>query len=981
MPIADTDPANSHSDSRYPDSVRQQLQLSLERLHSSLQEQQLEARFKELTETRVSQLHKTLLASDYVSGQLERTPALLFDLLESGDLERTCSREDFRQKAAAELAAIEDESALTVRLRQIRRREMVRIIWRDVTGLARFQETASDLSYLADACIEQTLQVLYPMLEAEWGRAYYPDSGKPMPLVVLGMGKLGAEELNLSSDIDLMFAFSDEGETRGGRRALAHRDYFMRVGQKLIKALDENTALGFVFRVDMRLRPYGASGALALSFRAMERYYEEQGREWERYAMIKARAIGSDNGDGARLLQALKPFVYRRYVDFGVIESLRDLKKLINQEVLRKGNQENVKTGAGGIREVEFIAQVFQLIRGGQDVELQQRNLLRVMEVIRDLELLPMDVVLSLCDDYIFLRNVEHRIQALQDRQTQLLPADEDDRSRIALGLGFADWSAFHQALKQVRQRVRTHFDNLIAAPHEQEEVEVLDQAVSLWISDQPEEDALDDLKQLGFNQVSQVLERLQEFRYCRQVTHMQAVARERLDRLMPMLINACAHQENPGLTLDRVLRLLESITRRSAYIALLVENPGSLDRLAMLFGASPWVADIIARYPLLLDTLLNEATLLSPPDKDSLQHELRQTLLRIPEDDLERQMDALRQFKLTHVLRVAASELAETLPIMKVSDYLTWLAEVLLQAVLELAWRQMVEKHGTPSREDGELCSPDFIIVGYGKVGGIELSYQSDLDLVFIHDAAGAGSTDGEKSIENGVFFTRLGQRIIHILTTKMASGELYEADMRLRPSGNSGLLVSSLKAFGEYQHKQAWNWEHQALVRSRVVAGCPRLANRFNELRAAILSETRDEQKLKQEVVAMRVKMLGHLSTYKDVELNEERFGEEQVFDLKHDPGGIVDIEFLGQYLVLRWARERPALCRWTDNMRILDSALQEGLLDRDQVGCLQSAYLQYRSQTHVLALQNSKGKVSAHRFVGERRQVRQIWHETLD
>ena len=802
-----------------------------------------------------------------------------------------------------------------------------------------------------------------------------------MPMVVLGMGKLGACELNLSSDIDLMFAYAHEGETRGGRRSLAHRDFFTRLGQKLIKALDENTVDGFVFRVDMRLRPYGSSGALALNFRAMESYYEEQGREWERYAMIKARAIGSDNGDGDELLRRLRPFVYRRYVDFGVIESLRELKKLINQEVLRKGNEDNVKTGAGGIREVEFIAQVFQLIRGGQDVALQQRNLMQVMGIIRDLELLPAAVIQSLCDDYVLLRNVEHRIQALQDRQTQLLPTDPLQQARIAVGMGYADWAGFYQVLGQARQRVRSHFDALIAAPQDQDEVVVRDQAVALWMTEQSGAEGQEDLQALGFRALESSWHLLHEFRTSRQVTHQQAVGRERLDKLMPMLINACAQQADPDLTLQRVLRLVEAILRRSAYIALLVENPHSLERLAMLFAASPWVADTIARYPMLLDTLLNEATLLNPLDVDTLKNELRQVLLRIPEDDLERQMDALRQFKHSHVLRVAASEIAETLPLMKVSDYLTWLAETLLQAVLELAWHQMVDKYGRPTRADGTPCEQDFIIVGYGKVGGIELSYSSDLDLVFIHDADSSGVTDGDKSIDNNVFFARLGQRIIHILTSKMASGELYETDMRLRPSGNSGLLVSSLKAFQDYQENNAWNWEHQALVRARVVAGCPRLARRFAEVREAVLSRPRDEAQLRQEVVAMREKMLGHLSTYKELELNEARLAADCSFDLKQDPGGIVDIEFLAQYLVLRWSAQKPAMTRWTDNMRILDSALEQAILSAEQVTALQNAYLLYRSQTHALALQHGSGKVSAEQFVEQRRQVREIWRKTFN
>jgi len=964
---------------RFPEPVQPLLQTQLQRLQEALAEAELPP-LQQLDATLCRELEDCLLASDYVAEQLIRHPEMLSALVASGELHQSFSAHHYQSSLSERLANVADEPALGKALRLFRRWHMVRIIWRDSTGLANYQETVADLSQLADACIAGALQILYDLMAPQFGIPYYPKSDQVMPMVVLGMGKLGARELNLSSDIDLIFAYGAEGETRGSGRALAHRDYFMRLGQKLIKALDENTVDGFVFRVDMRLRPYGASGALALNFRAMEGYYEEQGREWERYAMIKARAIGRDDGAGDVLLQRLKPFVYRRYVDFGVIESLRELKKLINQEVLRRGNEDNVKTGAGGIREVEFIAQVFQLIRGGQDVELQQRNLLQVMGIIRDLGLLPAAVVRELCDDYVFLRNVEHRIQALQDRQTQLLPADPLQQARIACGLEFDDWAAFYQALSAARQRVRSHFDNLIAAPKDQEEVVVRDQAASLWLGQQDDEAGREDLQQLGFARVEDSCNLLREFRDSRHVLHLQAIGRERLDRMMPLLINACALQADPDLTLARVLPLVESILRRSAYIALLVENPRALERLAMLCAASPWVAETIARYPMLLDTLLNEATLLQPLDVDTLRDELRQVLLRIPEDDLERQMDALRQFKHAHVLRVAASEIAGTLPLMKVSDYLTWLAETLLEAVLELSWRQMVEKYGRPARLDGSPCEMDFIIVGYGKVGGIELSYSSDLDLVFIHDADTNGETDGEKSIDNSVFLARFGQRIIHILTSRMASGELYQADLRLRPSGNAGLLVSSLKAFEEYQQDKAWNWEHQALVRARVVAGCPALAQRFQQVRDGILGKPREASVLQQEVVEMREKMLGHLSTYKELELNPDRLGADSEFDLKHDPGGIVDIEFLTQYLVLRWARERPILTRWTDNMRILDSVREAGLLSSDEVAALQNAYLLYRSQNHSLALQNQSGKVSADQFMDERRLVREIWRKTF-
>lgn len=961
-----------------PEPLRAHVEQQRALLVDALQEQQITLT---LDAGQQQQLVQVLTASDYVAKQLQRYPQLLADLLSSGELTRSFTASEYDARLRAALATLTDENQLSQTLRQIRRREMIRIIWRDTTGLAAFQETALDLSRFADACIDHALQKAYGLQAALSGTPLYKNSGQPMPLVVLGMGKLGALELNLSSDIDLIFAYAHEGETQGGPRSVDHREFFLRLGQRLIKLLDENTAEGFVFRVDMRLRPFGASGPLAMSFSAMENYYEEQGREWERYAMIKARDIGSDNGDGARLLAALRPFIYRRYVDFGVIESLRELKNLINQEVLRRGKEDNVKTGAGGIREIEFIAQVFQLIRGGQETELQQRNLLTVLNVIRDLELLPDAIVKELRADYIFLRNIEHRIQALQDRQTQLLPGDDFNRLRIAFGLGFSDWESFYSALENARNRVRTHFANLIADSNKEEQEQVRDQAVNLWMQTETQEDGVQDLTELGYRDPADTWRLLSEMKSSKQVTHLQAVARERLDKLMPLLINACARQDNPDLALQRVLRLVEAVRRRSAYIALLVENPRSLHRLAMLFNASPWVADTMCRYPVLLDQLLNEATLLKPLTVDVLQNELRQFMLRVPEDDLERQMDTLRQFKNAHVLRVAASELAGTLPLMKVSDYLTWLAEAMLQTMFELAWRQMTEKFGRPQREPGVPCDPDFIIVGYGKVGGLELSYSSDLDLVFLHDAHPALETDGSSPLDNNVFFARLGQRIIHILTTRMASGELYEVDMRLRPSGNAGLLVSSLNAFKNYQEEQAWTWEHQALVRARVVAGCPRLKAKFEAERHAILAKPRDPAKLAADVRDMRAKMLANLSTYKNVaELDESLLTVDKEFDLKQDPGGIVDIEFLAQFLALRWSAEKPLLAKWTDNMRIFDEARDAGLLTVDEATDLQNAYLQLRSESHRRALQNAPSKVSGDQFTTERRRVREIWGKVL-
>ncbi|MCG8312624.1 MAG: bifunctional [glutamate--ammonia ligase]-adenylyl-L-tyrosine phosphorylase/[glutamate--ammonia-ligase] adenylyltransferase [Pseudomonadales bacterium] len=974
--------------SHWPDSVSEHLENQWQRLFDSCQShpQALDVLNKLKTE-QGNQLARVMIASDFVVDQWTRFPQLLADMEIQGDFNKRYQAGELRTALQQNLENVTEVKGLDKCLRDFRRRQMIRIIWRDLVGLADCVEVTQDLSDLADACIAETANRHYAWMQPTWGTPCYKkndqNSEQPMPMVILGMGKLGACELNLSSDIDLIFAFPYEGETQGGSRSLTHRDFFIRLGQRVIKSLDEINADGFVFRVDMRLRPYGSAGALALSFDAMETYYEEQGREWERYAMIKARPMGDDKGEGEKLLQRLRPFVYRRYIDFGVIESLREMKALINREVLRKGALDNVKTGSGGIREVEFIVQAFQLIRGGQDRELQERSLLKVLTLLVQLQLLPPQAEKELREAYLFLRNTEHRIQAQADRQTQNIPDTELGRLRLALSMGFAEWQPFQTALDKHRHQVRKHFESMIAAESEQEQGDLDNQeAKSLWLDNLAQDERVEMLVSLGFTatDLEQIWSFINDLREDKVVEHLQPVPRQRLDKLMPLILCACGDQSESLVALERVMPLIKAILRRSAYMSLLVENHQCLARLAQLCSASPWVAELMARYPVLLDELIDPNSLYSPPPLAALQNELRQLMLRIPEDDFEQQMECLRQFKNVHLLRVAASEITGSLPLMKVSDYLTWTAETILQEVLNLAWKQMVAKHGRPLKEDGTPCDTDFIIVGYGKLGGIELSYSSDLDLVFIHGAASNKSTDGDRSVDNNVFFARLGQRIIHILTSRTPSGMLYETDMRLRPSGNSGLLVSSLQAFEQYQFEKAWTWEKQALVRARVVAGCPQLAEQFVASRARVLSEIRDPDILSTEVVAMRHKMVDHLSESKKRYLDEADFSADKIFHVKHDPGGIVDIEFITQYLVLRYGHEKPALLGWTDNVRILDDIQTAGLLSEAQCNTLKHAYLEYRSRTHTLALQNQKGKVPGNQFVDVRKAVREIWNSLL-
>ncbi|WNW13068.1 bifunctional [glutamate--ammonia ligase]-adenylyl-L-tyrosine phosphorylase/[glutamate--ammonia-ligase] adenylyltransferase [Pseudomonas sp. DTU_2021_1001937_2_SI_NGA_ILE_001] len=931
---------------------------------------------------RHADLARVCAASDFVVEQITRDPQMLLDMAEAGDLERRFAPGELRAQLAAALATVSSEDELGRVLRRQRNRQQVRIIWRDLTRQADLVQTCRDLSELADASIDLAYHWLYERHCQQFGVPTGRRSGQAQHMVILGMGKLGAVELNLSSDIDLIFAYPEGGETVGAKRPLDNQEFFIRLGQRLIKALDPVTVDGFVFRVDMRLRPYGSSGALVLSFNAMEQYYQDQGRDWERYAMIKARVVGGDQTAGEQLLEMLRPFVYRRYLDFSAIEALRTMKQLIQQEVRRKGMADNIKLGAGGIREVEFIAQAFQLIHGGRDLSLQQRPLLKVLATLEGQGYLPAAVVGELREGYEFLRYTEHAIQAIADRQTQMLPDDPLDQARIAFMLGFADWASFHERLMHWRERVSWHFRQVIADPDGEDEQDTGETMVGgewlpLWDEGQDEEASCRQLQEGGFKEPARALKALATLRSGPQMRTIQRIGRERLDAFIPRLLAQAVEHDDPDLVLERVLPLVEAVARRSAYLVLLTENPDALRRLLTLCAASPWIAEQIARFPLLLDELLNEGRLFSPPLAPELAAELHERLVRIPEDDLEQQMEALRHFKLAHGLRVAASEITGSLPLMKVSDYLTWLAEAILEQVLALAWRYSVARHGTPRRPDGSPCDPAFIIVGYGKVGGIELGHGSDLDLVFIHDGDPQAETDGAKPIDGAQFFTRLGQRIIHLLTAQTNSGQLYEVDMRLRPSGASGLLVSSVGAFARYQESEAWTWEHQALVRARVLTGSADVQAAFEQVRAQVLGRQRDLAQLRIEVSEMRAKMRDNLGSKASAAgTAANAFDAALPFDLKQDAGGIVDIEFMVQYAALAWSRDYPQLLRYTDNIRILEGLEEAGLLPGADAALLREAYKAYRSAAHRQALQKQAGVVAGDQFQEQRREVMRIW-----
>lgn len=952
------------------------------------QQEQLVAQLKN-TPTQVDALLRAFIASDFVLEQVARAPDMLLDLLTSGDLECDYPQAQYGTLLKAGLAEVADEEALQKVLRRFRQREQVRLIWRNAQPNVAMQQIVGEASDLADACIQEALHRLYQMACEKWGTPTAQITGKdgqtkavPQKLIVLGMGKLGAHELNLSSDIDLIFAYEDAGVTASTDKPLDNQDFFIRLGQRLIQALDKRTADGFVFRTDMRLRPYGDSGALVLNFDAMSEYYQTQGRDWERYAMIKARVIAGAQSGGDKLMKELRPFVYRRYIDFSVIDSLRAMKELIRREEQRRGLENDVKLGSGGIREIEFIAQVFQLIRGGRDTQLQQRGLLATLGVVTELGLLPAPVTQGLTAAYEFLRNTEHAVQALKDEQTQKLPKDDLAQQRVAFSLGFDSWGDFAAKLAQHRQFVHEQFSQLIAPAEEEQgadEAKELVQWRALWLQEMESQLALTHLREHGFSQSQEALERLQNLQASRKVKGLAPVPHQRLDEFVPRMLLALSLEKQPDETLKRVMLLVESVLRRTAYLVLLVENPGALRQLIKLCAASPWIAEEMARHPILLDELLDVRELYHPADPAALKDELRQRLLRIPPEDVEQQMECLRYFKRAHVLRVAASEVMDVLPLMKVSDYLTYIAEAVLNEVLQLAWAHLTEKYGVPQMQPGVPCDPNFIIVGYGKLGGLELSYGSDLDLVFLDNSPAQLSTDGDKPVENTVFFTRLAQRMIHLLTTFTASGQLYEVDMRLRPSGASGLLVTSLVGFEQYQCNQAWTWEHQALTRARVIGGSFAVKEEFEKLRGQILAQPRDEAALRAEVIDMREKIR---STHGTSQTTQDA---DPLFDLKYDAGGIVDIEFIAQFGVLAWSQNHAKLLQYTDNIRILENLEQLQLLAAEDAESLREAYKAFRSVIHRLTLDQRPARLPLSELCNanlsaHRQAVMEIWQRVM-
>ncbi len=915
-------------------------------------------RYRALSAEHRAQLPRVVAASEFAAQALIQDPAALAP---GG------SNTHYEAQAAAAQSV---EQALLL-LREWRRREMVRIAWRDIAGSAAVAETLRAVSDLADATVRAAAAAAARHLEPIFGKPQSSNGSAPH-FVILGMGKLGGRELNFSSDIDLIFLFTGAGET-GGPRVVDNEEYFNRLGREVIRLLDARNADGFVFRVDMRLRPFGESGPLVVSLAALEDYLQQHGRDWERYAWIKARAIVGAVAYASAYEEFVRPFVYRRYLDFGVFESLRNMKALIVREVSRRDLEQHLKLGKGGIREIEFIVQSMQLVRGGSDRRLQNAALLQVLPLLAGSKLISAGDIAQLTEAYLMLRKAENALQMMRDQQTHSLPQDSQDRARLAMIMGFTGWDQTLAALNATLEKVAAQFDALLfGTPDAQRRYAEIGAA---WL-DSDDAKIEEELANSGFprSEIAPVAAILESYRQAANYRRLDEAGHRRLYVILARLLKAAAAHGSPATVVQRVLRVLEAIGSRASYLALLNEQPAALDRLIEVCAISGFLSRQVADFPLLLDELIDAKAFDELPTRAGFTLELAARTERMPPDDPERQVEALRQFQKVAVFAVALADLTGRLPLMRVSDRLTDIAELIVACCMDLAWQQMTRIYGTPycGEEPGSLRPVAVAVAAYGKLGGLELGYASDLDLVFLHDSAGSIQlTGGEKPLDNGVFFLRLGQRIVHLLTMHSAAGRLYEVDMRLRPNGKGGFLMTGIDAFERYQLNEAWTWEHQALLRARAVAGDPQLCAAFEAVRRRVLSSAVRRETLRHDVLEMRLRMRKELS----------RSGPGE-FDMKQDAGGISDIEFLVQYWVLAGARAHPQLLTYTDNIRQLEALAAVGAIDAATALWLKETYISYRSVLHHLSLEGDGERiVAAQPYRETRDRLRAIWHATLE
>ena len=904
-------------------------------------------------------LARVVASSDFVARVLASGPDFLDEILATSGLPPARKTGEIRHSVeqASRLAA--DRESLGRALRTLRQKEIARVGWRDLIGAAPLEEVVATLSELADAAIGAALHCAHREVAERHGEPLGDDSGLPIRMTVLGLGKLGGRELNLSSDVDLIFIYPESGETNGERR-ISNQAFFTRVAQVLIDLLEAPTPEGIVFRTDMRLRPNGSSGPLTLSFDAMDHYYLTHGREWERYALIKARPVAGDLEGGKRLLDQLRPFIYRKYLDFGAIEAIRSMKELIERQLKQKNIEGNIKLGRGGIREIEFIVQSHQLIYGGRNRNLQTPSFWCALDELQSLGILDSGRCEALHDTYDYLRRLEHRLQVLDDQQTHTLPDNPIALERIAWALGLDSNDLLLEQLPVIMDRVHNQFVDVFSQEDAPAVGDPDDFLVDLWQDTLPVDDASEKLSQLGFREPERVLRLLDDVRQSRFYTTFSREGRERMDRLMPLALRVCGTTASPEISLARFISVIEAIGRRSAYLSLLAENPLALQQLVQLITASSWIGNWIGQHPVILDELLDPITGFQTQVPADIMSELAEKLAGIQQTDLEAVMDLFREYRWGYSLRVGAADIAGLLDVNTVSHALSGLAEAVVERALDSARSSLTLD---PPKESLSR----FGVVAYGKLGSQELGYNSDLDIIFVYDEPSDKNT--ATTAEWRHYHARLVKRFVHILTTRTRAGNLYEVDLRLRPSGPSGAVVTPLHAFEHYLQSFARTWEHQALVRARMISGNDRLTRRFEDVRAKILRQPRDPDALAQAVIDMRRRTIDS-----NCRSTAERF------DLKLDKGGLVDIEFLVQFWVLRWAAAYPVLIEPRDNRSITMKLIDLGCLDPDTGKRLIQILDRYLTTENRLKLEEKVPLIAQSDLVGERNWIQTLWQAQL-
>jgi len=913
-----------------------------------------------LSQQQVNEFSHVLACSEFVQKQACLHVDTVLQGFNLSEAEKMQLPDNYQLELWQAMESAKDEAAILSLLRRSRNQRMLLIAWADSLG-ADVEQVILSLSELADCYIQVSCDWAYQKLCARYGIPR-DEEGVEQKLIVIGMGKLGAYELNFSSDIDLIYCYPSAGETDGDRR-ITNEEFFLRMCRLLSSLLDQKTPDGFVFRVDTRLRPFGNSGALAQNFTALEAYYQSSAREWERYAMIKGRLITGEEVDKKYLMSMIKPFVYRRYLDYGVFDSIRVMKRQIDEQLRKKDNEDSVKLGPGGIREIEFIGQAFQLVRGGRDVSLQQRSIIPLLGLLAEKNIIEKKTHQDLVSDYCYLRRLENAIQQIADQQTHLLPKDEISQAHLLQAMHMGSWPSLVEKTQGVMQRVHGYFNELVAstAPDEVSELGQID-----WINaDMPT--LVEYFQDKGFLEPDQLAKIVHDFCTSYNVRQAQSKGREYLALLLNLFFKQISQQSRQIDISSSFLQLLERISTRTVYLVLLVENEQVLKQLIKLAIGSPWVVSQIAKTPLLLDELIDPRRLYAPATYDEMVEELDEIIGRIEETDEEQILDALRVFKQVNMLRVAAADLTGAIPLMIVSDKLTAIAEVIVNKAVLLSWQTITKKYGIPKGAGQDKVS-GFAVIGFGKVGGFELGFGSDLDLVFLHrDFSDDEHTCGDKSVPLSVFYSRLVRRIISLLTTRTQSGPLYEIDLRLRPNGNSGLLVSSLAAFKKYQIEKAWTWEQQALIRARLLNVQVDIAASFSVIREQSLCAKREPEAIKKDIIEMRTKMRENLL--------KAKAGH---FDLKQGYGGIVDIEFIVQFGVLTHAAENKALIQYTDNIQLIKNLEVIGFLTSVQSQTLVEAYQRYREASHHATLAERKAVVVSGLFEEQAKAVCSIWNE---